>query len=97
MARSRPSKRPAHPASRSFFTRSRPRSCRPSGRQHPSLGHQHPRVDGARPGRGRGIGIILQGAIDMFNWQEAATVLIAILALVIVGEFMFVWLRKKII
>ena len=33
----------------------------------------------------------------MFNWQEAATVLIAILALVIVGEFMFVWLRKKII
>lgn len=44
-----------------------------------------------------GIGLILQGAIDMFNWQEAATVLLAILALVIVGEFVSAFLRKRII
>ena len=34
-----------------------------------------------------GIGLVLQGAIDTFNWQEAATVLLAILVLVIIGEF----------
>jgi phosphonate transport system permease protein len=44
-----------------------------------------------------GIGIILQGAIDTFNWQEAATVLLTILGLVILGEFVAAWLRKKII
>ncbi|MGF1621081.1 MAG: phosphonate ABC transporter, permease protein PhnE [Rhodomicrobiaceae bacterium] len=44
-----------------------------------------------------GIGLILQGAIDTFNWQEAATVLLAILALVIIGELVSAWLRKKII
>lgn len=44
-----------------------------------------------------GIGIVLQGAIDTFNWREAATVLLAILALVIVGEFVSAWLRRKII
>ncbi len=44
-----------------------------------------------------GIGIILQGAINTFNWREAATVLLAILALVVVGEFVAAWLRKKII
>lgn len=44
-----------------------------------------------------GIGIILQGAIDTFNWQEAATVLLTILALVVLGEFLAAWLRKKII
>lgn len=44
-----------------------------------------------------GIGIVLQGAIDTFNWQEAATVLLAILSLVVLGEFLSAWLRKKII
>jgi phosphonate transport system permease protein len=44
-----------------------------------------------------GIGIILQGAIDTFNWPEAATVLLAILALVIVGELVSAFLRKRII
>jgi phosphonate transport system permease protein len=44
-----------------------------------------------------GIGLILQGAIDMFNWREAATVLLAILALVALGEFVAAWLRKRII
>lgn len=44
-----------------------------------------------------GIGIILQGAIDMFNWQEAATVLLAILTLVVVGELVSAFLRKRII
>ena len=44
-----------------------------------------------------GIGLVLQGAIDTFNWQEAATVLLAILVLVIIGEFAAAWLRKRII
>jgi phosphonate transport system permease protein len=32
-----------------------------------------------------------------YNWQEAATVLLAILVLVIIGEFAAAWLRKRII
>jgi phosphonate transport system permease protein len=44
-----------------------------------------------------GIGIILQGAIDTFAWREAAAVLLAILALVVIGEIVTAWLRKKII
>ena len=44
-----------------------------------------------------GIGLILQGAIDTFNWPEAATVLLAILALVIMGEIVSAWLRRRII
>ncbi|WP_299839195.1 phosphonate ABC transporter, permease protein PhnE [uncultured Jannaschia sp.] len=44
-----------------------------------------------------GIGIILQGAIDTFNWREAAMVLLAILALVILGEIVSAWLRRRII
>lgn len=44
-----------------------------------------------------GIGLVLQGAIDTFNWQEAATILFAILALVIIGEFVSAWLRRQMI
>ncbi|WP_026380799.1 phosphonate ABC transporter, permease protein PhnE [Afifella pfennigii] len=44
-----------------------------------------------------GIGIVLQSAIDTFNWPEAATVLLAILALVILGEIVSATLRKRII
>lgn len=44
-----------------------------------------------------GIGLVLQGAIDTFNWQEAATVLLAILVLVIIGELLSAWLRRQII
>lgn len=44
-----------------------------------------------------GIGIILQGAIDTFNWPEAATVLLAILALVVLGEVVSAYLRRRIL
>lgn len=44
-----------------------------------------------------GIGIILQGAIDTFNWREAATILIAILVLVILGEIIAAFLRRRIL
>ncbi len=44
-----------------------------------------------------GIGIILQGAIDTFNWPEAATVLLAILVLVILGEVASAVLRRRIL
>ncbi|RKT34288.1 phosphonate transport system permease protein [Roseovarius halotolerans] len=44
-----------------------------------------------------GIGIILQGAIDTFNWPEAAMVLLCILGLVVLGEIVAAWLRKRIL
>ena len=44
-----------------------------------------------------GIGLILQGAIDTFNWPEAATILLAILVLVIIGEMISPRMRKSII
>jgi phosphonate transport system permease protein len=44
-----------------------------------------------------GIGLMLQSAIDTFKWQEAATILLAILALVILGEIVSAWLRRRII
>ncbi|WP_404425138.1 phosphonate ABC transporter, permease protein PhnE [Thalassospira australica] len=44
-----------------------------------------------------GIGIVLQGAIDTFAWQTVATILLAIIGLVIVGEALAAWLRKKVI
>ena len=44
-----------------------------------------------------GIGIVLQGAIDTFQWREAATVLLCILALVIAGEVVSALLRRRIL
>ncbi|MEP2641266.1 phosphonate ABC transporter, permease protein PhnE [Roseobacter sp.] len=44
-----------------------------------------------------GIGIILQGAIDTFQWQEVSMVLLTILALVIAGEMISSALRKKLL
>lgn len=44
-----------------------------------------------------GIGLILQGAIDLFDWQTAATVLIAILIVVILGEFVSAALRRRVL
>ncbi|MDG5499528.1 phosphonate ABC transporter, permease protein PhnE [Marinobacter sp. BGYM27] len=44
-----------------------------------------------------GIGVILQGAIDTLDWRTVATVLIAIVVLVIMGEAISAWLRKKVI
>lgn len=44
-----------------------------------------------------GIGIVLQGAIDTFNWPEVATILLAIIALVILGEVISGFLRRRIL
>lgn len=44
-----------------------------------------------------GIGVLLQGSIDMFAWQTVATILIAIIVLVIIGEAITSVLRKKVI
>ncbi|SNZ08388.1 phosphonate ABC transporter, permease protein PhnE [Cohaesibacter gelatinilyticus] len=44
-----------------------------------------------------GIGVILQGSIDTFNWPETSMVLLTILALVIFGEFVSSKLRGKIL
>ena len=44
-----------------------------------------------------GIGLILQSAIDLFDWQTAATVLIAILIVVILGELLSAALRRRVL
>lgn len=44
-----------------------------------------------------GIGIILQGAIDTFQWPEVSMVLLTILALVIFGEVVSTFLRRRIL
>ncbi|HLV10868.1 MAG TPA: phosphonate ABC transporter, permease protein PhnE [Trueperaceae bacterium] len=44
-----------------------------------------------------GIGLILQGAIDLFDWQTVATVLIAILGVVVLGEFVSAALRRRVL
>lgn len=43
-----------------------------------------------------GIGIILQGSIDTFAWQTVASILLAIIVLVLAGEAVAAWLRKKV-
>ncbi|MDI5921746.1 phosphonate ABC transporter, permease protein PhnE [Halomonas sp. LR5S13] len=42
-----------------------------------------------------GIGVILQGSIDTFAWQTVATILIAIIVLVLIGEAITGLLRRK--
>lgn len=44
-----------------------------------------------------GIGIILQGAIDTFAWPTVASILLAIIALVLAGEAVAAGLRKKVL
>jgi phosphonate transport system permease protein len=44
-----------------------------------------------------GIGLILQGSIDMFAWRVAAAILIAILVVVVLAEFVSAWLRQKVL
>ncbi|WP_404364269.1 phosphonate ABC transporter, permease protein PhnE [Marinobacter sp.] len=44
-----------------------------------------------------GIGVLLQGSIDTFAWQTVATILLAIIALVLMGEALTGMLRKKVL
>lgn len=44
-----------------------------------------------------GIGLLLQGAIDTFRWQEVSFILLAILAVVVAGEVVSGWLRTKVL
>lgn len=44
-----------------------------------------------------GIGLVLQSAIDTFAWQTVATILLAIIALVLLGEAVSGWLRRRLI
>lgn len=44
-----------------------------------------------------GIGVILQGAIDTFAWPTVATILIAIILLVLIGEAITAVLRRRIL
>ena len=42
-------------------------------------------------------GLVLQNATHRFSLQEAATILLVILARVIIGEFIPAWLRRQIL
>jgi len=44
-----------------------------------------------------GIGLILQSSIDLFDWQSVATILIAILGVVILGELVSGALRRRVL
>ncbi|MBA2779806.1 phosphonate ABC transporter, permease protein PhnE [Billgrantia kenyensis] len=44
-----------------------------------------------------GIGVLLQGAIDTFAWPTVATILTAIIVLVLIGEAITSLLRRKVI
>ena len=44
-----------------------------------------------------GIGLILQGSIDLFAWQQVAAILIAILVVVVLAEVVSAWLRRKVL
>ena len=44
-----------------------------------------------------GIGVILQGSIDTFAWPTVATILIAIILLVLIGEAITGLLRRKVL
>ncbi|WP_346796752.1 phosphonate ABC transporter, permease protein PhnE [Halomonas sp. Bachu 37] len=44
-----------------------------------------------------GIGVILQGAIDTFAWPTVATILIAIVILVLIGEALTSLLRRRVL
>ncbi len=44
-----------------------------------------------------GIGLILQGSIDMFAWRQVAAILIAIMVVVVLAEVVSAWLRGKVL
>lgn len=44
-----------------------------------------------------GIGVILQGSIDTFAWPTVATILLAIILLVLIGEAITSLLRRKVL
>ena len=44
-----------------------------------------------------GVGLILQGSIDLFAWRQVAAILIAILVIVILAEVVSAWLRRKVL
>jgi len=44
-----------------------------------------------------GIGLLLQSSIDMFAWRTVSAILIAILAMVVLAEFVAAWLRRKVL
>jgi phosphonate transport system permease protein len=44
-----------------------------------------------------GIGVILQGSIDTFAWRTVATILIAIVVLVLIGEAITWLLRRRVL
>jgi phosphonate transport system permease protein len=44
-----------------------------------------------------GIDLILQGSMDTFQWRTASTILIAILAVVVLGELIGGVLRRRVL
>lgn len=44
-----------------------------------------------------GIGLMLQGGIDLFAWRQVAAILIAIMVVVVLAELVSAWLRSKVL
>ena len=44
-----------------------------------------------------GIGVVLDDAINFFHWDRVATVLLAVLAVVILAELVVTWVRSRLI
>lgn len=44
-----------------------------------------------------GIGMILSSAVDFLAWQQAAVILISILGVVVLGELLSAWLRRRVL
>jgi len=44
-----------------------------------------------------GIGVVLDDAINFFQWDRVATILLAILVIVIIAEVLVTWLRARLI
>ncbi|HLT58097.1 MAG TPA: phosphonate ABC transporter, permease protein PhnE, partial [Limnochordales bacterium] len=44
-----------------------------------------------------GIGMILNSAVDFLAWQQAAVILLSILGVVVLGEVVSGWLRRRVL
>lgn len=44
-----------------------------------------------------GIGMAMNAAIDTFEWQRVALILLVIFAVVVASELLVTWLRKRLL
>ena len=44
-----------------------------------------------------GLGMAMNAAIDMFEWDRVAVILLTIFAVVVAGEVVITWFRRKLL